>query len=181
MGQGRCMKLRHDLRQDYSSATLGNVTVEGLLILHGCSQPVRKAEPTQAERKRIATATKPRQRTVYGPADYAKSVPAERPGTKSTVGVTVIHSGPNRAAKRANAAASRHTSYAPRTAKSTVAIPGTRSISRRQSREAQLVTMARQNYAFAAERRRRIAQTAARNAKMAAVVAGLETDSATWK
>ena len=149
------------------------------LELAGCTPPVRKPEPTQAERRKIAASKKPVSRKKYGPADYAKSVPSEVRGQRSTKGVSIIHHGPNRAEKRAQASANRHTQYEPRSNR--VTRLGDRAIQRRQLRDAQARNMERQRAALAAERKSRVAATKARNAAMAAVVAGLETDTATWK
>ena len=192
MGQGRCMNYRHFARKAYAlqEAYLATnperarqepfpMSYEGLLMMADCLPAERKPEPTQAERKRIAASKKPRQRKTYGPADYARSVPAEKRGEKSTKGVAIIHHGPNRAERRANHAYAEHVSYVPRT--TTVARLGDRAKRKAASRAEQNRHMERQRTALAAERKRRVAATKRRNDRMAAVVAGLETDTATWK
>lgn len=47
----------------------------------------------------------------YYPSDYAKSVPAKVRGTRSTEGVTIIHTSMNRAERRKEASIKRHTEY----------------------------------------------------------------------
>lgn len=192
MSQGRCMNYRHHARQAYARQEAYLIahperaeqepfpmSYEGVLMMADCESVTRKPEPTQAERRSIAASKKPRERKTYGPSEYARSVPSEKRGTRSTQGVTIIHSGKNRSERRADAAYARHTAYVPRT--TTVARLGNRAIARRQAREEQQVNMARQSWAAAQERKLRVAATAQRNARMAAVVAGIETDTATWK
>lgn len=164
-----------------SDERVTQVRVQGELQLElaGCTPPVRKPESTQAERRKIAASKKPVSRKKYGPADYAKSVPSEVRGQRSTKGVSIIHHGKNRAEQRADRAYAEHTAYVPRT--TTVARLGNRTKRKAANREEQGRYMERQRTALAADRKRRVAATAQRNARMAAVVAGLETDSATWK
>lgn len=189
MTQGRCMRIRGDVaasiaraeRHDYPAQSLAKLRESAghLLSLHDCQRPVRKPEPTQAERRSLAASKKPRQRTAYGPSDYARSVPAEVRGTRSTKGVTIIHTGRNRDARRADAAYAEHTTYVPRT--NDVARLGERAKRKRAASDANATYKATQEYAAAEERKLRVVATKARNARIAAVVAGIETDTATWK
>lgn len=192
MTQGRCMRYRHDARRQVARLTafyeawpeLVNrepfpMSYEDLLRLADCEPNEVEPFPSKEERRSLAASKKPRQRTVYGPADYARSVPAEVRGTRSTKGVTVIHSGRNRDTRRADAAYAEHTTYVPRT--NDVARLGERAKRKARNREEQGRAIAQQRAAIAADRKRRITATATRNARIAAVVAGIETDTATWK
>lgn len=179
MSKGRCMTIRGQVARQVAraataltpkAATKLSQSARDLLSQHGCLAKPVNTVPSNEEGRKLAAAKKPRQRKKLGPADYAKSIPAEVRGTRSTKGVTVIHSGPNRASRRANASAARHTQYEPRT--NDIARLGERSKERARAREVQNRHMQLQRAASAAERKRRVAATKARNR---------EKGSATWK